>query len=112
MSVDALPDVGGVRVLRARGELDVHSVTPLMAHLDQWVSSARGVVLDLTEVEFFDSYGVHLVDALARRSAAEGAAFRLVAAPGTMVRRVLEIVGLAGDVLPDREAAMAAVQPD
>ncbi|MCW2620463.1 MAG: anti-sigma factor antagonist, partial [Frankiales bacterium] len=100
-----------VRVLQAAGELDIVSVTPLLAQLDEWTAGAAGVVLDLTDVTFFDSFGVHLVDALARQASVHGAAFRIVAPKGTAVHRVLEIVGLAEQALPDRLAAVTAVRP-
>lgn len=111
MTIQVLPDVDGVRVLNATGELDVVSVTPLLSELGGWVAGAGGIVLDLTDVTFFDSFGVHLVDALAREASTHGAAFRIVAPKGTVVHRVLEIVGLADEVLPDRAAAAAAVRP-
>jgi anti-anti-sigma factor len=111
VTIETLPDDAGVRVLLGTGELDILSVTPLLPQLEGWVAGAGGVVLDLAEVSFFDSFGVHLVDALARHCHAQGAGFRVVAPPGMMVRRVLEIVGLAGLALPDRASATAAVTP-
>ena len=92
---------GGLRVLRASGELDVLGVTPLLESVDDLVKGAHAVVLDLSAVTFFDSSGVRLVDVLSRRSAEAGASFRVVAPPGSRSRRVLELVGLADELAED-----------
>lgn len=106
MTVEPLPDDHGVRVLRATGELDVTIVPPMLAGVPSMVSGARAVVLDLTEVTFFDSSGVRLVDRLSRESGKDGAAFRVAAPPGGPARRVLELVGMA-ELLADDDVATA-----
>ena len=109
MSLLALPDADGVRVLRASGEFDVAVVPPLLPGLPALVAGAPAVVLDLSLVEFFDSSGVRLVDALAR--ACDGVPLRVAAPPGTPARRVLELVGLVdGLVEDDLDAAVDAVR--
>ncbi|PPK93114.1 anti-anti-sigma factor [Kineococcus xinjiangensis] len=116
MGVEVLPGpdgrAGGVEVLRARGELDVGVVLPVLERLPEWVAGASGVVLDLTEVTFCDSSGVRLVDRLARECARCGAAFRVVAPPGSAARLILDLVGMSdGLALDDLPAAVAAVGP-
>ena len=101
MTVEPLPHNEAVRVLRATGELDISAVSPMLPRLDALVAGARGVVLDLTEVTFFDSSGVRLVDQLARQCARTTAPFRVVAPPGGSSRRVLELVGLAAPLVSD-----------
>jgi anti-anti-sigma factor len=112
VTVKALPDHGGVRVLQADGDLDVLAVPALLTDAASLVAGARGVVLDLSAVTFFDSSGVRLVDRLAREASRAGAAYRVVAPAGGPARRVLELVGLAA-LLADEDlaSAVAAVRP-
>lgn len=111
-AVVPLPEVDGVRVLRATGDLDVRSVPPLLDEVPALVEGARAVVLDLSEVPFFDSSGVRLLDRVARTCGSSGVAFRAVAPPSSPPRRVLDLVGmtalLASDDLP---AALERVRP-
>lgn len=112
MTVQPLPDDGGVRVLRADGELDITTAPPLLAAADTLVAGARGVVLDLSAVTFFDSSAVRLVDRLSRAAAAADARFRVVAPSGSTARRVLELVGLAALLVDeDLPTAAATVRP-
>jgi anti-anti-sigma factor len=68
------------------------------------------VVLDLTDVTFFDSSGVRLVDHVTRECDRTATPLRVVAPPGTPTRRVLEIVGLSDElVTDDLRAALSAV---
>jgi anti-anti-sigma factor len=101
MTVEPTPHDDAVRVLRATGELDVSAVSPMLPGLAALIDGARGVVLDLTAVTFFDSSGVRLVDQLARECGRTGAPFRVVAPPGASSRRVLELVGLAALLVSD-----------
>ncbi len=95
----------GVAVLRAAGELDAARAPQLLpradALLDGELRGARGVVLDLSRVTFFDSSGVRLLDRLLRGCAARGARVRVVAPPGSPTRRVLELVGMTGPLVED-----------
>lgn len=95
----------GPRVLSAQGELDVLTSEPLRGRVAQLVAGASGVVLDLTEVTFFDSSAVHFVDLLLREGARTGVPVRVVAPKGRMPHRVLEIVGMLACVHEDLEAA-------
>lgn len=104
-------DVDGVRELCASGELDAASVPDLLPQLPVLLGDLdqrRGVVLDLAAVDFFDSSGVRLVDRLTRLCAA--VPLRVVAPHGGPVRRVLEVVGMAGPhVVDDLAVARAQV---
>lgn len=97
----------GALVVRCDGELDVVAVVDLGLGLPL-PPGCRSLVLDLTAVTFFDSGGVRLVDRLSRTSAEHGAAFRVVAPPGTPARRVLDLVGLAGPLVDDGPATGTA----
>lgn len=102
---------GDLRVLRAAGELDVLGVASLLDQVPDLVKGATAVVLDLTDVTFFDSSGVRLVDTLLRRSDAAGAAFRVVAPPGSRSRRVLDLVGMSeGLAEDDLDTALATLR--
>lgn len=112
MRIQALPDTAdGIRVLRGSGELDV-TVVPAMLHgLPDLVSGARAVVLDLAQVDFFDSSAVRLVDRLARECARIDAPYRVVAPTGDPSRRVLDLVGLSDALAEeDLDAALTTVR--
>ena len=111
MTVQSEAGDGGVRVLRAEGELDITSVPSMLAGAASWVEGSTGVVLDLSAVTFFDSSAVRLVDRLAREASRAGVGYRVVAPTGTVSRRVLELVGLAA-LLADEDlpTALATVR--
>lgn len=81
--------------LRLTGELDLATAGRLREALEE--AHDRGqktVVLDLSELRFIDSSGLHeLVVAFNRQRAAGGDV--ILRAPTDQTRRVLEIVGLA-----------------
>lgn len=110
MTLQQMPEDGGVRILTAEGELDIATAPPMLSAMASLVEGARGVVLDLSAVTFFDSSGVRLVDRLSREASRVGAPYRVVAPPGSPARRVLELVGLAAlladDDLPTAVAAV------
>jgi anti-anti-sigma factor len=107
--------VGGVPVARLRGEVDLDRKLQLGATLVGAVRARdRGIVLDLSEVDYLDSAGVHLVHELSLTLAERGQALRVVAAPGATVLRVLELVDLERTVPLDAsvgEAVAALVPP-
>ena len=106
MTVEPLPDDGGVRVLRAEGELDVNAVPAMLASAASFVEGTTGLVLDLSAATFFDSSAVRLVDRLSREASRAGIGFRVVAPKGSVARRVLDLVGLAA-LLADDDLATA-----
>jgi anti-anti-sigma factor len=113
VTLQPLPDRGdGVRLLSAHGELDIVVAPSLLPDVPSLVASARGVVLDLSDVTFFDSSGVRLVDRMARECGRTQVPFRVVAPPGSASRRVLELVGLAAELArDDLDEAIRSVQP-
>jgi anti-sigma B factor antagonist len=113
MTLIMLPERGdGVRLLCASGELDVAVVPAMLPGVPDLVAAARGVVLDLSDVTFFDSSGVRLVDRMSRECGRADTPLRVVAPPGTPTRRVLELVGLIDDLVTDDvPAALIAVRP-
>ena len=104
--------VAGVRLLHPVGELDLTTAPPLLEDVQALVRGASGLVVDLSDVTFFDSAGIRLVDRFARECDRAGATFRVVAPPGSRCRRLLELVGMAGSVTSDDlAAAIDAVRP-
>jgi anti-anti-sigma factor len=109
----AAPDVGvehhgDVPVARVRGEVDLGSVHELRAALAAAARpSDRGLVLDLSAVDYLDSSGVHLVHELMLALEGCGQQLRVVAAPDAPVLRVLELVNLACSVPLDASVAGA-----
>jgi anti-anti-sigma factor len=106
--------VGEVPVARLHGEVDLGRKAPLSAALAGAVRARdRGMVLDLSAVDYLDSAGVHLVHELMLTLAERGQALRVVAAPGATVLRVLELVDLERTVPLDAsvDEAVAALTP-
>lgn len=103
-------ELGGVRVLVLAGEVDVHVAPDVITHLPRLLGGSPAAVLDLTEVTFFDSSGLRLLDAFSRTCADTGTGWRVVSPSGSRSRRVIELVGMAGaEVVEDRADALAAL---
>jgi anti-sigma B factor antagonist len=92
--VQVLTPKEGVLVLAPCGELDLYTAPELrgalLAALDD--GFAR-VIVDLTQVTFFDSSALGVLVVAARRSAAGAAGLEIVCPPGHMAR-IIEIAGL------------------
>jgi anti-anti-sigma factor len=80
-------------VARLTGELDISVAERARRKIaDSVPSSARGVVVDTTDLEFMDSSGVSMLFALARQVSSHRQELRVVAPAGRPVARVLDIV--------------------
>jgi anti-anti-sigma factor len=91
---------GNRTVLKLEGELDLHGTDQLAAEVQLALAGAAEVVeIDAESLTFADSAGLRAV--LMARSAAidTGAEFRLVSVSPS-VGRVIEIAGLADELLP------------
>jgi anti-anti-sigma factor len=102
MSDFAVPEGFSVRVMRRgdaavvvpTGELDYGSAPALEASLIRaFADAVRRVVLDLRELEFIDSGGLHVLLVARRQAEAAGKAFSLVAGHRGL-ERTLEIAGV------------------
>jgi anti-anti-sigma factor len=103
---------GLVVVARLAGELDISVAEPTGRKIAESVpSSARGLVVDTSGLEFMDSSGVSMLFNLARQVGSHRQQLRVVAPPGKPVRRVLEIVefGRAAPVHEDVDSAVAEI---
>jgi anti-anti-sigma factor len=91
--VDVMPDRAFVRV-RPVGEVDLSTSPDLRAQLDQlWDSGWTDIVVDLRDVTFMDSSGVHVLLDHHRRAARGGMSFAIIdGAPS--VSRLLSLTGL------------------
>lgn len=101
-----------VVVARLTGELDISAADSIGQRIAEAVpSSARGVVVDMSELEFIDSSGVSMLFALARRVGSRRQELRVVAPEGKPVARVLEIVEFdrAAPVHADVDSAIAEI---
>jgi anti-anti-sigma factor len=99
---------GDVPVTRVYGEVDRGRVQELGRTLAASVEPRdRGLVLDLSSVDYLDSSGVHLVHELMLTLEECGQRLRVVAAPGAPVLRVLRLVDLQRSVPLDESVAAA-----
>jgi hypothetical protein len=101
--VEHLPDVAVVALC---GEHDVSTVPAFQAELDAVSANKANVVADLCEATFVDS---SIVGALFRAAAPSGRVVAIAAAPGTLPRRLVDMVDLAATVpvFDSRDAAIA-----
>jgi anti-sigma B factor antagonist len=79
-------------VLIASGELDLAHSERLRTQLLELIGSSRRVVVDLREIEFIDSTGLHCLLHVAGASHAAGRAFALIRGP-ERVQRLFELTG-------------------
>ena len=101
-----------VVVARLTGELDISAAERTGKRIAEAVpSSARGLVVDLSELEFMDSSGVSMLFSLARQVGSHRQQRRVVAPAGRPVSRVLQIVEFdrAAPVDADVESAVAEI---
>ena len=73
---------------------------------DEVLASANGtkkIVIDMSDLEFIDSMGIHFVVTAHQAAEAEGREFTIVRG-GPQVERIFELVGLS-DVLPFEDVA-------
>ena len=104
---------GEVVVARLTGELDVAGASSMGERIaDATPTSARGLVVDMSELEFIDSSGVAMLFGLARRLSGRRQELRVVAPRGRPVARVLEIVEFerAAPIKPDLAAAVSDIE--
>ena len=104
---------GDVVIAHLHGEIDLANAKPIGSLVTEAVTNeAAGVVLDLTDVTYLDSSGVHLVFELQERLAARQQRLTLAVPPDARIRRVLELVNVkaAVPVGETEDEAVAAVR--
>jgi len=103
---------GEPAVWRLRGDIDMASAGTVRADLLRALPEDRPhVVLDLTEVGFMDSAGLHVLFAVQREVSNRDGALAIVAGDAPQVRRLLEVVAPreALPVVATRDAALRHV---
>jgi anti-sigma B factor antagonist len=101
-----------VVVARLTGELDISVAEATGGRIAGAVpSSALGVVVDMSALEFMDSSGVSMLFGLARQVASHRQQLCVVAPPGRPVSRVLQIVEFdrAAPVREDVDGAIEVI---
>lgn len=83
-------------VIRLAGELDMSTVPALDPVLEAAVERGGPVLLDLTELSFLDSSGIHALMKAARSLGGRGCL--ILHGEQGRVGRVLDLVGINGDV--------------
>jgi anti-anti-sigma factor len=97
------------------GEIDSSNAAELRLALSERLPSASSaLVLDLSDVGYLDSSGIHLLFDLGRRLAARRQALRLIVPDGAPMRRVLELCAIETVAPMDRtlDASLAALKED
>ena len=88
-----IAEQGEVVVARVTGELDIAGAPGTGERIASAVpTSARGLVVDFSELDFIDSSGIAMLFNLARQLGSRRQELRVVAPGGGPVARVLEIV--------------------
>jgi anti-sigma B factor antagonist len=102
----------GLRLITVSGEIHVTTAPDFSMRLNDAIAAgSRGVVIDLSEVEFIDSTGLSvLLNGLRRVTRAQGKLALVISNP--TVLRLFEITRLDStfDIYSTREAALAGVQ--
>jgi anti-sigma B factor antagonist len=82
-------------VIGVAGELDLLTVSKLVARLEDAIRRRRGdLVIDLSEAEFIDSMGLHALLSVQRRLIRQARALAVICPPGA-VRNAIELARLA-----------------
>ena len=103
---------GAVAVARLAGEVDLSNAASVEDQISRGLGEVTSVAVDLAGLRYLDSAGLALLSRLATRIAGPGGTLRLVVPPGAMVRRALQISGLAEAIPVDEtvEAALVALR--
>lgn len=112
MSRDFEIETGGpVLIAVLRGDVDMASIPTVSAHvLDALTKDTAGLVIDLSEVRYIDSAGVHMLFDLARRLEAGRQGMAITIGVSSPIRRLLEITNLdqVVAICPTRDDATSA----
>lgn len=100
-------------IARLTGELDLSNAGGVGAALVESVpNSALALVVDLTDVGYLDSAGIHLIYELREKLRTRGQQLRLVVPPDAPAGDALRLAGITGhvDTSPTLEAALAELE--
>jgi anti-sigma B factor antagonist len=102
----------GVLVARLIGEVDMSNAEELGASvIGATPNDARGVVLDLTQVDYLDSAGIYVIHGMRASLQARGQTMVMVIPADSPVYDALRLSGAErpGEVVEEFEAALAAL---
>jgi anti-anti-sigma factor len=105
-------ELGGIVVAVVEGEIDLSNAPGLQVEVTTAVSNtARGLLLDLSGIDFLDSSGVHMLYDIADRLATRQQRFAVVLEPDAPPRRAIELHGVepAAWLHGDQASALAAI---
>jgi anti-anti-sigma factor len=103
---------GAIVMATIEGEIDLSNAGDLLGELTSAVSnSARGLLVDLTPLEFLDSSGIHMLYDLAERLATRQQGLAVIIDHDAPPRRAIEVSGVepATWMHADRTAGLAAL---
>ena len=103
---------GDIVIADVEGEIDLSNASSLLMDLAASVpNTARGLVVDLSGLEFLDSSGVHMLYDIADRLATRQQRFAVVIPPDAPPRRAIELSGVepAAWLHADQPSALAAL---
>jgi anti-sigma B factor antagonist len=96
--------VGGAHTISAAGELDMASAPELTAIIERVCAEGpSAITLDLSQLTFIDSTGLHIVVSTNKHCEKLGLDFQLVPGPA-QIQRLFELTGLLRE-LPFQAAA-------
>ncbi len=104
------PDVA---VLRAHGEIDLESAPMLREVLRPVLEHGTGpIVVDLSDVPFMDSTGMHVLVHTARRLESQNRSLAIACREGGQVHRLLAVIGLLDALTVHRSVESAVIGGD
>lgn len=101
-----------VIVARVTGEIDMSNAGELRGAITEATpNGSRGVVLDLSRVDYIDSSGIHLLYRLSESLRNRGQTLRVVVPSGSPADDTLRLAGVARhvDVVQELEEGLQAV---
>jgi stage II sporulation protein AA (anti-sigma F factor antagonist) len=101
----------GVRIVTVAGELDISNVATLAEATLDLTNEQLGIVVDLSAATYLDSAALGLLFKLRRSLQQRGQELRVVCAPASLTRRVLDLGGFDPQITDgDRDTAIAAIR--
>jgi anti-sigma B factor antagonist len=104
----ALERIDRIVVAVLSGEVDMSNATPVRQRIAEFAApDDDAVILDLSELSFIDSAGLHAVFGLSAVLDEKRQRLLLVVPPGSQVARTLEIVGMPDTISVHLDRASA-----
>jgi len=103
--------INGVTILDVKGEVDIYSGEELRQRVDEYMSAAGHLLLNISEIDYIDSFGLSLLIAVKKKMSKEGKSFGLCC-PQSYVRRILNLTKLYDylSVYENEEKAVQAIE--